>query len=368
MLRNILNSLGLPCSTQPQLEESRARLATPEDILPPLVTADAGRSIVLPMRDQGVARITSEDGTRQDARLVRRRDGSCRLDSGLGPGYHQLEIADRSTTLAVAPRTCFRLGDIVEEPRLWGLSVQLYGLRRQGDGGIGDTGAVRALASAAARYGADAIALSPLHALFAADPKHFGPYSPSSRLFLNPLPADPADVFGADRVAAAKLAARPTSEVTNLETADLIDWPAAAANKFALLRALFESFSKDDAEPRAAAFARFRRTGGVPLERHALFEALHAARLQADQRQWNWRDWPPEWRNPESPTVAQFAADHAREITFHVFLQWMADHALAAAQAHVRKVGMRIGFIADLAVGMDGGGSHAWSAGRRSFG
>src|SRR6202035_3564222 len=154
-----------------------------------------------------------------------------RLDAGLGPGYYQLEVADQSITLAVAPQTCFRLDDIVEEPRLWGLAVQLYGLRRQGDSGIGDTGAVRALASAAARYGADAIALSPVHALFAADAKHFSPYSPSSRLFLNPLLVDPADVFGADRVAAAKLAA--TSGATNLETGDLIDWPATAANKFA---------------------------------------------------------------------------------------------------------------------------------------
>ena len=48
---------------------------------------------------------------------------------------------------------------------------------------------------------ADAIALSPTHSLFAADPSHFGPYSPSSRLFLNPLFADPTLVFGAMHVA-----------------------------------------------------------------------------------------------------------------------------------------------------------------------
>ena len=56
--------------------------------------------------------------------------------------------------------------------------------------------------ASAAREGADAIALSPTHSLFAADPAHYGPYSPSSRLFLNPLYADPATVFGAERVAA----------------------------------------------------------------------------------------------------------------------------------------------------------------------
>ena len=51
---------------------------------------------------------------------------------------------------------------------------------------------VAALADVAGRRGADALALSPLHALFPADPARFGPYSPSSRLFLNPLHAAPS--------------------------------------------------------------------------------------------------------------------------------------------------------------------------------
>ena len=48
---------------------------------------------------------------------------------------------------------------------------------------------IAALAEAAGARGADALALSPMHALFAADPSRFGPYSPSTRLFLNPLHA-----------------------------------------------------------------------------------------------------------------------------------------------------------------------------------
>ena len=48
-------------------------------------------------------------------------------------------------------------------------------------------------------------------------------------------------------------------------------------------------------------------------------------------------------------------------VTFQVFLQWIADCSLAAAQAHASEAGMRIGLIADLAIGMDVDGSHAWS-------
>src|SRR5204862_425362 len=43
------------------------------------------------------------------------------------------------------------------------------------------------------------------------------------------------------------------------------------------------------------------------------------------------------------------------------FLQWIADASFAAAQARARTGGMRTGLIADLAIGMDRGGSDAWA-------
>ena len=85
-----------------------------------------------------------------------------------------------------------------------GSRAQLYALRRAGDGGIGDTGGACAtlVAAGGARRAADAIALSPTHSLFAArSSAHYGPYSPSSRLFLNPLYADPARCSARTRVA-----------------------------------------------------------------------------------------------------------------------------------------------------------------------
>src|SRR5262249_28923007 len=118
------------------------------------------------------------------------------------PGYHRLRFGDREIVVAVAPRRCVTLGDIGAGQRMWGVAAQIYGLRRSGDGGIGDAGAVRELAVVAASHGADAVALSPAHSLFAADPGRCGPYSPSSRIFLNPLYADPSATFRHARVAA----------------------------------------------------------------------------------------------------------------------------------------------------------------------
>ena len=59
--------------------------------------------------------------------------------------------------------------------------------------------------------------------------------------------------------------------------------------------------------------------------------------------------------------VASFAQEHAREVTRHAFRQFLADRSLAAAQHAAKSAGMPIGLIADLAVGVDSGGSQCWA-------
>jgi 4-alpha-glucanotransferase len=369
VLRRLLDALGLPSATSAQLAESRERLRARQvgDGLPPLITATSNEPIVVPRINRlsaDRARLILEDGSRRDLLPTLRPDGRLSLGAISQPGYHELRIGNRTATLAVAPATCFTLDDVVPHPRLWGLAVQLYGLRRIGDGGIGDTGGVSTLAASAAEHGADALALSPMHALFGADATRYGPYSPSSRLFLNPLHADAATLLGADRVAAARQEAGLAAEMARLEALPSIDWAAAAAAKLTLLRRLFDGFLADlegNGGPLAADFAGFRREGGELLEHHARFEALHAVRLTTNRDAWSWRSWPAQWQDPEGDAVKRFAADNARDVTFQIFLQWVADRSLAAAQASARRAGMRIGLIADLAVGIDSGGSHAWS-------
>jgi 4-alpha-glucanotransferase len=211
---------------------------------------------------------------------------------------------------------------------------------------------------------ADALALSPMHALFAADPTHFSPYSPSNRMFYNPLHADAATLFGDERVARARREAAARGDAP--EASRLIDWPRASRIKMAMFGRLFEEFcagelSGSQANSLADDFRQFRIKAGVPLARHALFEVLHDTQLCADAGAWNWQDWPPEWRDPSSRSVRDFAASHERELLFHIFLQWLADRSFAAAQKQVVDAGMRVGLIADLAVGMHTGGSATWS-------
>jgi 4-alpha-glucanotransferase len=343
-LRAVLNAIGLPANTDAEIADSRAQIAVQQRGLLPLTTADEGSAIRI-AATPGRFKLTFEDGTVSEGEAWDGGDGQAVLPPIAPPGYHQLELGGAVTTLAVAPSRCFTIADAGGLDRPWGLAVQLYALRRHGDLGIGDFAALRDFVACAARHGAQAVAISPVHAQFSADPNRFSPYAPSSRITLNVLHADapPAD--------------RP-EDATRLESLDLIDWPQATRTRLRCLQAAFAAFRANEDQ---AAFEAFRREQGDLLERHARFEALHAHQFGADPQKWNWRTWPAELRDPTSPAVAAFASDHAEEVAFHAWLQFRADRGLAAAQAAARRNGMKIGLISDLAVGTDAGGSHAWS-------
>ena len=363
-LQRILDALGLPSASRSDLLASRRQLGRRSGVatLPPLVTAIAGRPTRLDVgaNEPLPARLILASRGRNDVSLVPVR-GRLRLPAITEPGYHRLLIEDRDIVVAVAPSRCHSIDDAVPDARLWGIAAQVYSLRRHGDGGIGDAAGITALAEAAGRGGADALALSPLHALFAAAPERFGPYSPSSRLLLNPLYAAPTLVFGEQRVANAIAETGLAATFCELESAKLIDWPGASEAKLRLLEHLFVGFVSESASDNAlhADFNQFRADGGSLLTQHAVFETLFAVQSAAGVN--DWRQWPVDLRDPSSATVDVFAASNDATVRFHCFLQWLADRSLAVAQTRALETGMRIGLIADLAIGLDPTGSQAWS-------
>ena len=292
------------------------------------LSADAGRPIALPDGVTGPVELLLEDGTS----LTRTIAAGDTLPPIERVGYHRLIAGDRSYTLALAPRRC-----PAPPARTWGAAVQIAALRGPDDRPFGDAGTLAEAATAFGRVGAQALAISPTHALFPADPARFSPYSPSTRLFHNVLLADPA-LIGVPLPPAPA----PT----------LIEWEQAGRARMVQLRAAY-GLAGDVARSAAQAY---RRQCGLALEAHARFDALHAAFGGH-----GWQDWPAEYRDPHGEAVIRFAAAHEDEIAFHAFLQWLVDLGLAQAQRAARER-MAVGLIADLAVGMDPGGSHGWSA------
>ncbi|MCP3734758.1 4-alpha-glucanotransferase [Sphingomonas sp. RP10(2022)] len=297
----------------------------------PFVTGDVGRPVAASAA-AGPAQLILEDGTTRTIMIG--PDGT--IPPIAEAGYHRLDTAAGVIDLAIAPLRC-----VAPPPgHGWGPAVQVPALRGSRPTPYGDLGTLAEAARDFARAGADVLAISPTHALFPADAARFSPYAPSSRLFHHALLADPglAGVAG-------------TAE----DGGALIDWQRAWPERLAQLRAAFDQAPTD-------LLARFdaARAGRPDWDEHARFDALHAHFFAADGA-CGWQDWPADYHDPAGAAVARFVADHAREVAFHAFLQWLADASLAQAQAAARDAGMRIGLIADLAVGMDAGGSHAWS-------
>lgn len=358
-VRAVLQALGLPADNADDVEASLRRIEEERSGKQPprLLTADAGGRVELPAAARGRSWkiVTDEGGPISEGALP---SGERLVDAPAMPGYYTLLIDEEPITLAVAPPRAFGIGDIASAHRPWGIAVQMSSLRRPGDGGIGDFTALELCAKAAAEKGADALAISPLHALFAAAPERYSPYAPSSRLFLNGLYIDPVRTSGEQTVRAVIDTHNLRQELAELEWLELIDWPRAARARMTILRSVFEWASVDIVH--SERFAAFRREQGEPLERHARFEALHAD-FTAHGRAGGWQGWPEAFHDPASSDVAAFAREHAREVSFHAWLQWLATQGLEGAQKAARDAGMAIGLVADLAVGADAGGSHAWA-------
>ncbi|WP_380786794.1 4-alpha-glucanotransferase [Sphingomonas sp. R86521] len=298
-------------------------------------SADVGTSFTLPADWRGRAELVLEGG---DTRSVAVEDiARAGIDIA---GYHRLRQDSRELRLVVAPARCFTVDDAAPGGRLWGPAVQIPSLRGATPRAFGDFGTLAEAARAFGGCGADALAISPTHALFPADASRFSPYAPSSRQFLNVLLADPA---------LAGIHAVP-------DEAELIDWRGALPARLIALRTLYDSQSEAFAQPLAA----FRQAGGNALEGHARFDALHAHFIAVDGAR-GWQDWPATFHDPDGTAVRAFVEAHPADVAFYAFLQWLAREGLDAAQRSARDAGMRIGLIADLAVGLDRGGSHGWS-------
>lgn len=314
------------------LADVLAALGDPPSEDTTFVSGDVGRPIAIDVDGRG--ELLFDDGERSDVAVTRELPAINR------PGYHRLRIADREITLAIAPPRCFSVADAAPGRRLWGPAVQIPALRDARATAFGDFATLAAAARAFAAAGADAVGISPVHALFPADAGRYSPYAPSSRLFLNILYADPG------------LVGHPMESEA---APDLIDWTAAIPQRLAALRTAYAART-DAVRDAVGAFAA---AGGDELVRHARFDALHAHFFGEGAR--GWQDWPAAFHDPAGGAVAAWAQANRDEVDFHLFCQWLADRSLAAAQAAAKDAGMALGLVADLAVGMDAGGSHAWS-------
>jgi (1->4)-alpha-D-glucan 1-alpha-D-glucosylmutase len=369
-LRALLHELGVAADSDADVDRGLAathvrywrRLAEP--VLPVVAPATAFEVLVrLPRRgpaERIAWRLVAESGEATsgeadvdalalrecaDVEGVPHESRTLGVAAPLPPGYHRLELraggAAASVLVVAAPPTCYRPPRLDDDARVWGWSVQLYGLRSARNWGVGDFGDLLALIDVAALRGANAVGLNPLHARFAHDAGRVSPYAPSSRLWLDALAIDveAVDDFAESDAVRARVGSDDfRARLAALRAASLVDFDGVSAAKHEVLRELYAHFRDRHlahGTTRARQFRAFQAQGGVALRRHASFEALHEA------------------ASTDPPAIER--------IEYHEYLQWQADLQLGRAAGRCEERGMAVGLYLDLAVSVDRAGSDVWS-------
>ena len=385
--RHLLRAMGIPAGTDTEVAASLAMLAEEpwREVLPPVIIATEGREIEVPvcLPANLAARSLHWSIERETGEHER---GECALDSlsieATGEfartpvvlrrlrlptqplGYHRLRLAaagEAAARLIVAPLQCHLPSDDTTR-KYWGIAAQLYALRSRKDWGVGDFGDLHTLVDWSAARGTDAIALNPLHALFLDSPQDSSPYSPSSRLFLNPLYLDVTAVPDfADSAEARALVESSTMSgaIEAARRAAYIDYPAIARAKLAMLELLYGHFRKrhaTKADGRGRAFRDFVEERGNDLRGFTIFQALSGRFGTHD-----WTRWPDSYRRPESREVVEFALSSEQRVSFFQYLQWQCEMQLSAAAERARTKELRLGLCGDLAVSVDAAAADHWA-------
>ena len=340
---SLLTAMGFDCVSEYQALDSLRRLAQDHDRRPlpfaRVVEADAPATITLvdpayalPLRTW--LNIESEDGRRWQAyandvvaRETTGRDGRTAPTYALTlppleAGRYTVrrdDLPDFACALTVAPATAYAPEAWRDAGRAFGLTAQLYSLKRRGDQGIGDFSTLGDLAAAAGRAGAAMLAINPLHVLFEHDRDRASPYYPSDRRFLDPIHLDVPGLAAADP-------ARRT-----------IDYPGVWREKSLALEALFAAGRDQDG------FRAFVAGEGSALRDFATFQALSDAMPGTP-----WQAWP-----------SSLPAIDPERVLYHQYLQWLCETQFASAAA--RGGGLRLGLCRDLAVGSAPDGAETWA-------
>ena len=297
-------------------------------------------------------------------------------------GYYDLRALGRtprrvmegSLRLILAPPQCYMPGWFLQGDRIWGLSIQLYGLRSARNWGVGDFGDLAELLEwAGDDLGAGIIGLSPLHQLKNRRPYHISPYSPDSRLYLNGLYLDIERIPEFSESAAAQRMVEEPGFQARLDAVRMsawVDYDRIWAMKQEVLRMLFATFLERHAaewegefQPRTErgrAFQRYREDGGHRLELFAVFQSLAEELHRTRPPSWVWWEWPTCYRHPAAPEVETFRTTHRRQILFHQYLQWVTEEQLGKLVDRTLVLGLPIGLYLDFALGSERSGSDVW--------
>ena len=376
----VLKALGIDASNDGAIEQSITTIPRERDtrIVPPTVLHVVGKERKVEVHggalDVPEASIMLEDGGAYAGKIeleggsdtVVEVDGGfvCTsylvLPADLPEGYHTLEVTvggkTEIATVISAPEKIELLDDM-KEGSLWGWMSQLYSIRSSGSWGIGDYEDLKTLlVESKKKTGADFMLINPLHAAEPVPPIEPSPYLPISRRFINFSYIRPESM-----PEYAVLSPEDKAKVDELHeqvkplngNARILDRETMWRTK---MQALWIIYKSGLSAQRQAEFDQYLAEVGDEIESYATwclcYDKWGASNGSDD-------DWVRKY-NRDSEEVAQLRAQYPDTLEFYRWLEWVATEQLHAAQQAAREAGMKIGIVADMAVGVHPAGSDVW--------
>ena len=369
-IRAVLAALGVDAADDEAVERSRREVHARREqrVLPPVLVLTAGRAHpvrVTAPHDQGLeAVVVLEEGDELGLAVQREDDGRHALvwlPDSLPLGWHTVRVrrgdGEHTMPLVLTPERLELPAALAGDgAQAWGLMTQLYAMRSRRSWGIGDLADLADAGAWAAGLGADFVLVNPLHAAEPVAPMEPSPYLPTSRRFVNPLYLRVEDVPEVGYLSAAErqLVEWHADDAQRYLALDFLERDACWAAKEAALRLVFRA---PRSLRRERAFHAYCEHEGQGLVDYATWAALvkeHGGR---------WRDWPEPLQDPRSQAVERFREEHAGEVEFQCWLQWVLADQLATVQRELRHTGMALGVMSDLAVGVHPDGADTWMLG-----
>ncbi|KAA8818152.1 4-alpha-glucanotransferase [Bifidobacterium rousetti] len=282
------------------------------------------------------------------------------IPADLPAGYHTLHVtvAGRTqvATLISAPARVEPL-DEMKHGHLWGWMAQLYSIRSADSWGVGDFEDLSNLLVDAKKHtGSDFMLINPVHAAEPVSPLTPSPYLPISRGLVNFTYIRPEAIAEYQLLGKESLdqinQLHATVEPLNGDS-QLIDRDAMWRAKMHALWIIFK-VGRDAA--RQQEFDDFVREGGDSLEGYATWCLCYDKWGAPGRESTNWE----QRLGKGSSEVEALKRQYPDTLNFYRWLEWIASEQLDRAQKRARENGMRVGIMADMAVGVHPLGSEVW--------
>jgi 4-alpha-glucanotransferase len=238
-----------------------------------------------------------------------------------------------------------------------GVMVPLFSLRTSSDFGIGDFRDLTPLMDWMASCGLEVLQLLPMNELA---PGETSPYQALSALAADPiyLAVDQMeDVVRCEDAQRTLDSPAVRRDLASWRSAPRVAYQPIRDLKDRLLRMGFAFFVRWEWKadtPRAHAFRRFLRDHADWLEPYARFRVLKALHGGRD-----WAEWPPAYRQRDPEAIRRLSVEHADELLYRQYLQWMLWDQWQAARREARRRGIRL--MGDLPFLVSRDSADVWS-------